>query len=138
MQIGFKTNKELFEIISKNTQELRAFDETVNKDIERDIMKFNPSQNASLRQRLFGMKYDYSPINDKKFITLINELVETKELLNAHKTNMSKRKSSSDDISDTERNDSEEERQYEEEKAKRKSMSEKNRRKSLLYIFNPK
>lgn len=117
---------------------MKDFDENVNKDIERDIMKFNPNQNALLRQRLFGMRYDYSPINDKKFIFLINELVETKEQLNAHQDNMMKQKSFSDNNSESEGHSSEEERKYKEEQKRLKSKSEKNRRNSLLHIFNPK
>lgn len=82
---GFKTYKELADIVNNNAQKLKNFEELLDKEIVKDIMKFHPSHNAFLRQKFFGMKYDYCPIQEIKFAKMIQELINTKQVMKSHR-----------------------------------------------------
>lgn len=81
MKEGCEKNKEIQDIIYKNLLALRSIDTVIDKDIKKDIMRFNPELNDQLRMKLLHMKTSFIPLRTEKFVNLIEGFISNKEKL---------------------------------------------------------
>jgi Ca2+-binding EF-hand superfamily protein len=75
---GCEKNKEIHDIIYKNLLALKSIDTVIDKDIKKDIMRFNPELNEQLRNKLLSHKTSFIPLRDEKFVKLIEEFISNR------------------------------------------------------------
>ena len=76
---GCEKNKEIQEVIEKNRMALKSIDNTIDKDIKNDIMRFNPEMNDQLRMKLLSTRISFTPLREEKFTNLLNNFVSNIE-----------------------------------------------------------
>jgi len=76
---GCEKNKEIQDIIDKNLLALKSIDHVIDKDIKKDISKFNPELNDQLRMKLLSTRIAFTPLGEEKFARLLDNFIQNRE-----------------------------------------------------------
>lgn len=79
MKEGCEKNKEIQDIIDKNLLALKSIDHVIDKDIKKDISKFNPELNDQLRMKLLSTRIAFTPLGEEKFARLLDNFIQNRE-----------------------------------------------------------
>ncbi len=79
MKEGVEKNKDLQDIIDKNLLALKSIDHVIDKDIKKDISKFNPEMNDQLRMKLLSTRIAFTPLGEEKFARLLDNFIQNRE-----------------------------------------------------------
>jgi len=79
LKLGTMAHKEIFELISNNLSGLNSINISIDQDIRKELLNFNPEYNEELRN-ILCQQNACMPLRENKFSNLLTSFIRDKDI----------------------------------------------------------